>query len=246
MNPIAFEFMGLEISWYGIMFSMGLLATCFSALNEAKKHGVDEEVYTYFLVTVIISSLVGLRLYHVILNWDLYKGDIFTIFSLRQRGLALHGALITGTIGAIIYTRIKKISFWEMADIGAPYILIAQSAVRIGNFINKELYGYPTNLPWGIVIDGQKVHPLFLYEIILNIIIFVSLQKYRDKKVFQGEIFSLYLVSYSIGRFIIEGLKVHSRMIGSFRAAQVVSVLLIIGALMFIFIKKKRIKEGSI
>ena len=127
-----------------------------------------------------------------------------------------------------------------MADavmIGMP---LAQAIGRWGNFINQEAHGGPTNLPWGIVVDGVKVHPTFLYESIWDVLIFVFLWIFRKKKKYEGQIIVYYIGLYSLGRFFIEGLRTDSLMIGPLRMAQVISLVGVVGAIIaHIYLSKK-------
>jgi 16S rRNA (cytosine1402-N4)-methyltransferase/phosphatidylglycerol:prolipoprotein diacylglycerol transferase len=173
------------------------------------------------------NAVIGARLYYVIFEWDYYQGDIMKIINIREGGLAIHGALIAGVLTGYIFTRVKKLSFWETADITAPGIIIGQAIGRWGNFVNAEAHGGPTNLPWGIMVEGVKVHPTFLYESLWNIGVFIFLILYRRKKKVDGEVFLLYGILYSVGRFWIEGLRTDSLMFMGMRTAQLISVVII-------------------
>ena len=154
--------------------------------------------------------------------------------------MAIHGALIAGLLTGYIFTKIKKINFLKMADtimIGMP---LAQAIGRWGNFINQEAHGGPTNLPWGIMVDGVKVHPTFLYESIWEALIFVFLWMFRKKKKYEGIIIVYYIGLYSLGRFFIEGLRTDSLMIGPLRMAQVISLgFILIGVILNYVLSKK-------
>lgn len=165
------------------------------------------------------------------------------IINIREGGLAIHGALIAAVITGYIFTRVKKISFRNTADITAPSIILGQAIGRWGNFINKEAHGGPTDLPWGIIVDGVKVHPTFLYESLWNICVFIFLLIYRRKKKVEGEVFLLYGILYSIGRFWIEGLRTDSLMFMGMRQAQIISVLIIaVFTFMLYNLRKKKDK----
>ena len=139
------------------------------------------------------------------------------VLNIRHGGLAIHGAIIMAIIVAVIFTRIKKVNFWTLADICAPSLILAQAIGRWGNYINQEAYGGPTDLPWGIMVNGVKVHPTFLYESLWNFLVFLFLIWYRkNKKKKEGEVFLLYLSLYSFIRFFIEGLRTDSLMWGQF------------------------------
>ncbi len=235
MDPIAFEVFGIAVRWYGILISSGMIIGTILALREAKRLGLDENLIIDFILVMIPSAIIGARLYYVIFDWSQYNGDVMRMINIREGGLAIHGGVIGGVIAGIIYTRVKKIDFWQLADIIAPSLILGQSIGRWGNFINQEAHGGPTDLPWGIMVDGVKVHPTFLYESIWNFAIFIFLMSYRKKKKFDGELFYIYLVLYSVGRFFIEGMRTDSLMMGPLRVAQVLSLtlILIFGFLLF-------------
>lgn len=239
MDPVAFQIFGLEIRWYGILIATGVLIGAILAIREAKRVGLDEETLMDFLIWEVPLCLVGARLYYVIFSWDLYRDNPIEALNIRNGGLAIHGAIITAIIVAIIFTRIRNISFWTIADVCAPSLILAQSIGRWGNYINQEAYGGPTNLPWGIMVNGVKVHPTFLYESIWNFLVFLFLLWYgKNKQKVKGEVFLLYIALYSFIRFFVEGLRTDSLMLGTIRVAQLVSILGI-AISMYIFYKKR-------
>lgn len=241
MGPVAFELFGLEVRWYGILIAMGVLIGAIIALREAKRLGFNEETLLDLLIWAVPFSLVGARAYYVIFSWDMYKDNPIEALNIRNGGLAIHGALIAAIIVAVIFTRIRKVDFWTMADICAPSIILGQAIGRWGNYANQEAHGGPTDLPWGIMVDGVKVHPTFLYESIWNFLVFIFLLWYgRKKQKVRGEVFLLYLSLYSFIRFFIEGLRTDSLMWGQIRVAQLISV---IGILISAYIFYKRRKE---
>lgn len=242
MNPVAFEIFGISIRWYGILISLGMLLGIFLASNEAKKQGYNPDDIIDLALWCIPAALIGARLYYVAFEWEYYKGDILKIINTREGGLAIHGGIIAGVLAGYIFTRVKKIPFWKTADIIAPCIALGQAIGRWGNYLNGEAHGGPTNLPWGIIVNGMKVHPTFFYESLWDFGLFLFLMYYRKNKKFHGEIFLLYAVIYSVGRFWIEGLRTDSLMFMGMRVAQIVSVLLIVLGLILLFIMRKRHK----
>jgi phosphatidylglycerol---prolipoprotein diacylglyceryl transferase len=228
MNPVAFEIFGLSIAWYGIILSTGIMVAIFLAIREAKRLGKNPEYIIDLSLWCIPAAIIGARLYYVLLEWDYYNGDIMRMINTREGGLAIHGGLIGAILTGYIFTKIKKISFWETADIVAPSIVIGQAIGRWGNFANGEAHGGPTSLPWGILVDGIRVHPTFLYESLWNLGVFAILILYRKKKKVDGEIFLLYGILYSVGRFWIEGLRTDSLMFFGMRAAQLISLAIIV------------------
>lgn len=241
MNPVAFEVFGLSVRWYGIIISFGIILATLITIKEAKQKEYSEDLVIDLLLFAIPASIVGARLYYVLFSWDKYKGNLTDIFNIRQGGLAIHGALIAAVLVTIIYSRIKKLSFWTLADMFAPGIILGQGIGRWGNFVNQEAHGGPTNLPWGIIIDGQKVHPTFLYESLWNFLVFAFLLWFRkNKSKVKGETFLLYIALYSLGRLFIEGLRTDSLMFLGFRIAQLMSLGIIIISIVAIFIRRKK------
>lgn len=243
MDPVAFRIFGIEVMWYGVLISIAVLIGIILALREARRVGVKEDDFIDLLLFAIPSALIGARLYYVIFSWDYYGKNLDQILNFRGGGLAIHGAIIGAVIVAIIFTRKRNLDFWQIADIAAPSLILGQAIGRWGNYINQEAYGTPTDLPWGIMIDGVKVHPTFLYESIGNFIIFLILLWYRRKRAkASGEVFLLYIMLYSLVRFFVEGLRTDSLMLGPIRVAQLISISAII--ISFYFLYRKRRKEN--
>ena len=244
MDPIAFTLFGIEVRWYGLFIAIAVMLGTILALREAKRRGVKEDTIIDLLLFAIPSAIIGARLYYVIFSWDNYKNNLMEILNLRAGGLAIHGAIIGGAIVAIIFAKVKNISFWKIGDIVAPSLILGQAIGRWGNYANQEAHGGPTDLPWGIIVDGIKVHPTFLYESIWNFGVFIFLLWYSRKKAKgDGEVFLLYLILYSVARYFIEGLRTDSLMFGSFRVAQLISLLIIV---IFSVVFYKRRKVNSI
>lgn len=242
MNPVAFSIFGIDIMWYGILISMGVLIGILVALGECRRIGFKEDNLLDFLLYAIPSAIIGARAYYVIFSWDYYSKNIGEIINIRNGGLAIHGALIAGVVVSLIFCRVRKINPWQILDIVIPSVALGQSIGRWGNFINQEAYGGPTDLPWGIMVDGVKVHPTFLYESIIDLAVFVFLLWFRkNKRKNEGETFALYLILYSAGRFFVEGLRTDSLMFLNMRVAQLISVgLAIAGAVIFALLRKKK------
>lgn len=245
MDPVAFSIFGIGIRWYGIFIASAMLIGTVLAIRESRRVGFDEN---YIMDTILFSvpaAIVGARLYYVAFEWNNYKDNLLEIFATRNGGLAIHGGVIAAVTAALIYTRIKKISFLKIADICAPSIILGQSIGRWGNFVNQEAYGGPVSKTFigyfpefiqnQMLINGIYYHPTFLYESLWDILIFIALIIYRKKSHQNGYIFFLYVLFYSIGRFFIEGLRTDSLMIGYFRTAQLVSIILILFSVFFLY-----------
>jgi phosphatidylglycerol:prolipoprotein diacylglycerol transferase len=243
MDRVAFTIFGIDVMWYGILMATGMILGTLIALKEAKRVEIKEDDILDLAIIAIPVGLISARLYYVIFNWEHYSNNHSQIFNFRGGGMAIHGALIGGILAGYIFSRYKKINFFKLADtviIGMP---LAQAIGRWGNFINKEAHGGPTNLPWGIMVDGVKVHPTFLYESIWDLGIFIFLWIFRKKKSYEGQIIVLYAILYSLGRFFIEGLRTDSLMIGPLRMAQVISLTGVIGGIIVHLYLSKKIKK---
>jgi len=232
MNPVAFELFGISIRWYGILIGCGMMIGAYIAMKEAKRQGFEEETLLDILIIALPCAIIGARLYYVLFNLGAYN-TIWEALNIRSGGLAIHGGVLAAVGSFAIYAKVKKLEFWKWLDIVAPSIILGQAIGRWGNFINQEAHGGPTDLPWGIMVEGTKVHPTFLYESLGNFIIFFILFKMRKTKKFDGQQIAWYMILYSIIRFFIEGLRTDSLYMGQFRVAQLISLVLIgLGALL--------------
>ncbi|MBC6004028.1 MAG: prolipoprotein diacylglyceryl transferase [Paeniclostridium sordellii] len=231
MDRVAFTIFGIDVMWYGILMATGMILGTLIAIKEAKRVGIKEDYILDLAIIAIPAGLICARLYYVLFNWGYYSNNPSQILNFRGGGMAIHGALIGGVLAGYIFSRYKKLDFFKLADTVMLGMPLAQSIGRWGNFINQEAHGGPTNLPWGIMVNGVKVHPTFLYESIWDFGIFVFLWIFRKKKSYEGQVIVLYAILYSLGRFFIEGLRTDSLMIGPFRMAQVISLVGIIGGI---------------
>ncbi|WP_350344832.1 prolipoprotein diacylglyceryl transferase [Proteinivorax tanatarense] len=244
MDPVAFNIGPITVYWYGIIIGVGALTALFLIKTLGKKEGVDPEIFDEFLLIALPIGIIGARLYYVLFNLDAYRGDWARIFSIWEGGLAIHGGVLAGTVVAYFFAKVKKIDFWQLGDLVAPGLILAQGIGRWGNYVNQEAYGYETDLPWAMYIDGAYRHPTFLYEFIWNLIVFGILLVLRKKKLARGSIFAFYLIGYSVGRFFIEGFRTDSLMIGSIRTAQLISVILIlVGLGLYYYLNKYKAKS---
>ena len=252
MNPVAFNIFGVDLMWYGIILSFGVMLglIIISYTSKLKDVSFDNVIDTFLIAFPI--AIIGARAYYVAFEFESYRGDISSMLNLRQGGLAIHGGVIFGVLAAYLYSKKKKFDFLSMIDVVAPSLILAQGIGRWGNFINKEAHGgpvtsqfiskFPGFIQRGMNIGGIYYHPTFLYESIWDLIVFfillILLKRRKEEE--KGTIIAYYAVLYSLGRFFIEGLRTDSLMILGFRTAQLVSLLLIIAGLVSIFIIKKR------
>lgn len=243
INPVAFSIFGIDIMWYAILITTGIILGLYFVSKLADYKNLDKEMPSDLLLWVLVPAILGARLYYVIFSWDYYSKNPSEIIMIRNGGLAIYGGLLTAFLITYIYSKKKKIPFLTILDIFAPGIALGQAIGRWGNFINKEAYGRATDLPWAIIIDGQKVHPTFLYESLGDFVIFIVLynlcKKNRNE---EGTIISLYFILYGILRFFVEGLRTDSLYFLGMRVSQLVSlVLVVIGVV--ICIKNKKLNN---
>ncbi len=208
INPVAFSIGGKDIYWYALIILGGVLAGLALAVKSAKKRGINPDYVYDVCLYGLVAAIVGARAYYVIFDFDSFRGNLWRIFQIWEGGLAIYGGLIGATLAGFIYCKLRDINFLKLADLCAPSILLGQAIGRYGNFVNAEVYGYATSLPWGMSINGaEPVHPLFLYESLWNIIGVIILLAIRDKKRAHGEVFFSYLLWYAVGRFFLEGMR---------------------------------------
>ncbi|USK41574.1 prolipoprotein diacylglyceryl transferase (plasmid) [Cytobacillus firmus] len=252
IDRIAYDIGPITIYWYGILIGIGMLLGWILAARESKKVGMEKELLSDLLLWAIPTSIICARLYYVIFKWEYYIKNPGDIFAIWEGGIAIHGGLLGAVITAVIFSRKQGISFWRLADIAAPSIILGQAIGRWGNFINQEAYGGEVSrsflesllLPDLIInqmyIEGAYYHPTFLYESLWNILGFVLLIFIRRLPIKRGEVFLSYIIWYSVGRYFVEGLRTDSLMLTeSVRIAQAMSLTLIVAAVLVIVLRKR-------
>lgn len=253
LNPIAFELGPITVFWYGILIGLGAFLGYLLANHEAKKRGLPEDLLADLLIFALPAAIIGARLYYVIFRWDQFADNPVSALYIWEGGLAIHGALIAAVLTGLVFAKKRGVSFWKLADITAPGILLGQAIGRWGNFMNQEVYGGEVSrgflesllLPEFIInqmfIDGAYYHPTFLYESVWNILGVALLLYLRRLNLRRGELFITYVIYYSIGRFFIEGIRTDYLLVfGTLRTAQVLSVALIIGGIILIIYRRKK------
>jgi phosphatidylglycerol:prolipoprotein diacylglycerol transferase len=244
-DPIAFTVFGVDVRWYGILVATGIIVATLWAYMRFPRHGIDQDAVFDVALISIPCAIIGARLYYVIFQWDNYAGDFSKIFNIRAGGLAIHGGLIAGFLAAYLVARHKKIGFLNGLDACVPGIALAQAIGRWGNYFNSEAHGGPTDLPWAIVVNGQSVHPTFLYESVWCLLLFFFLFYIDNHRKFVGQTALLYGMLYSLERFFVEALRTDSLMIGPFRQAQVLSAVVIVCCLVAYIVLRKKNKSDS-
>lgn len=253
LDPIAISFGPFQIHWYGLIIMTGIVLGFYIATKEGERLGLEKETFADLLLWALPAAIICARIYYVIFQWDYYSQHPGDIVKVWQGGIAIHGALIGSVVTAVIFARVKDISFWKLADIAAPSIILGQAIGRWGNFMNQEAHGgevarsfleglyLPDFIINQMYIDGHYYHPTFLYESVWNIVGFIILLLLRRVNLKRGELFLSYVIWYSIGRFFIEGMRTDSLMLTeSLRIAQVISLGLIAAAVIIWAVRRLR------
>lgn len=254
--PRGFSIFGFEITLYGVLIGIGMLAGILLAAHQAKVAGQNPDIIWDFAIYAIVFSIVGARLYYVAFEWDMYKDDLLSIFNTRQGGLAIYGGVIAAFLTLFIYAKLKKQNpFWIM-DACVPGLILGQAIGRWGNFTNREVFGEYTDNLFAMrlpieavrardisenvashIVEGTnyiQVHPTFLYESLWNLGVLVFLLLYRKHKKFEGELALYYLAGYGLGRAWIEGIRTDTLFIPgtTVPVSQVLAIVLFVGAVL--------------
>lgn len=256
INPTAFKIGNIEIQWYGILITLGLLLAFLYCFPKMKRFGIDSNKAIDAVLGGIIGGIIGARIYYVVFNWSEYKGDFKEIINIRNGGLAIYGGIIGALAVGLIICRIRKIKMLPMLDIASIGFLIGQGIGRWGNFVNQEAYGSNTNFFLGMTggriqqqitqnslyLDGdmyqkgieldplKMVHPCFLYESLWCLLGFVILAWFSKRRKYDGQIFLIYLTWYGLERFFVEQLRTDSLMIGELKVSQILSGVIVVAA----------------
>jgi len=268
--PKGFSVFGFWIALYGVVIAVGVLAGISIAAHVAKKTGQDPEMYWDFAIYAVIFSIIGARIYYVIFSWDQYKDNLLSIFNIREGGLAIYGGVIAAFITIYVYSKIKKLNGFIVADTGVVGLILGQAIGRWGNFFNREVFGEYTENIFAMRIPAEmvrrsdisetiaahmqaegvnyiQVHPTFLYESLWNLGVFVLLLLWWKHKKFDGEVALLYFAGYGLGRFWIEAIRTDQLMIPGtmLPVSQVLAAVLVVGAVVCdIVVRAKQKKKG--
>ena len=272
----------ISIKWYGLLIAISVLLGLNLSKKLARSRGIDPNFISEILPSLVLSSIIGARVYYVIFEYQQFSGDKFfttikilniylnipSFLAIWEGGIAIHGALLGGFLSIYLFCKSKKIPLKIFLDLLMPSVILGQSIGRWGNFFNNEAFGIPTNLPWKLFIplsnrpnifaNSQFFHPTFLYESLWNLIIFILLiyifnKQSKDNSITPGLITSLYLVTYSFGRFWIEGLRIDSLCLGGFppycegglRVAQFISIFLFSSGLVWLYFLKFKFNKNN-
>ena len=243
----------LTFNFYGMIIMAGVIAAAVMSYFEAKRRQLDAEIVWDCLPWVVVGGVIGARVWHILTPpASMVEQGITTLYYLThpldaiavwRGGLGIPGAVAGGALALYVYARKRKFSFLLWADIIVPGLALAQAIGRWGNFVNQEVYGSPTNLPWGITIDPQHrlpefmdqatYHPLFLYESLFNLLnmaFLLWLNRKFSHKLKEGDVFFSYLITYPIFRFLMEFLRLDNSFVGGVNANQTLMLVIALSA----------------
>jgi phosphatidylglycerol:prolipoprotein diacylglycerol transferase len=266
--PSSFNIGPLTIHLYGILIMLGALAAGWLATKEAKRRGINTDTVWDMFPWLIIGGIIGARLWHVltppasmveqgITTW-FYLTHPLEALAIWKGGLGIPGGVIGGAVALWIYTRKRKLSFGAWTDVIAPGLALAQAIGRLGNYVNQEVYGAPTNLPWAITIDKAHrlpefidqatYHPLFAYEAICNLINMAVLlwigRKFADR-LKTGDIFLTYLIIYPVGRFLLEFLRLDPSPVAGVNINQTIMAVIAVFATAALIFRHRKSEAAS-
>lgn len=260
LNRVFLQLGPITIYWYAVFIMSGVALGLFLSIREGKKMGINSEFF-YDLVTYGLPiSIIGARIYYVAFSWDYYSSHPEDIIKIWQGGIAIHGAIIAAFIFGYFFCKKRKVSFWLVADIASVSFIIAQAIGRWGNFMNQEAHGgvvpgatldaqreflqslfIPDCIVNNMYINGAYYHPTFLYESLWNMVgfLFIVFVLRKLPKLLVGEIAAFYAVWYSIGRYMVEGMRTDSLMLTeSIRMAQFISITTIVLVLILVLYRR--------
>ena len=252
-GPLLVKLGPLAIHWYGFLIALGIVLGAQVATYLARRAGEDPEIIWDMMVVVVLFALIGARAYHVFsspkggVGWEYYKHNPLQAFAIWKGGLGIYGAIIGGVLGTALFCYVRKLNLLRWLDFLAPAMALGQSIGRWGNYMNHELYGPPTTLPWGLRIpplyriepytdlsrypDTTRFHPTFLYESLatLALCLFLLWIAHRLQDwLREGDLLFIYLMGYALIRFFTEFLRPDAWMMGKLAAAQVFAILLFV------------------
>ncbi|HCY35573.1 MAG: prolipoprotein diacylglyceryl transferase [Candidatus Margulisiibacteriota bacterium] len=242
MNPVFLQIGPIVIRYYGLMYLISFLFAIYIANLEIKRRGLgwNFEKYIDLMMYSFLLSILGARIYYVIFTWSYYSKNLADIVAIWKGGLAIHGGIVGAIIGILVFSRMFKFNLWTVGDISVLGLSLGQVFGRFGNFMNGDAHGVPTSLPWGVIFPSDTpagmqfpdtpIHPVMLYEMVLDFVIFLMLWRLRKRPFKPGFLSMLYFILYSIIRFFVCFFRADSLMLGPLKVAQVISILTIVVA----------------
>ena len=239
-GPVILEIGSIAIRWYGLLIASAVLIGVTLSQYLARRRNVNPDLMGDLVIWLVVSAIPAARIYYVLFQWQEYAQRPEDIIAIWKGGIAIHGAIIGGTLATIIFARLNRVSLWQLIDLVVPSLILGQAIGRWGNFFNSEAFGKPTDLPWKLyiappyrpldLIEYEYFHPTFLYESLWNLGVFALLLYLffwglkKRNRLKTGTLAAVYLIAYSLGRVWIEWLRTDSLMLGPLKVAQVVSL----------------------
>ncbi len=247
-SKIAFTILGVPVYKYAVCIVSGILIALLLCKLNKEKFNIEYDFILENTVLAMFFGIIGARIYYVLFNLEYYINNFDQILNFRNGGLAIYGGLILGAIAIFINCKLQKKDVLNFFDCIIPYVAIAQCIGRLGNFFNVEAYGYETAsiFRMGInTINGyMEVHPTFLYEMMSNFVIAISLLLLQRKRKYKGQVVLVYMMLYGLIRFFIEGIRTDSLMIFNFRVSQIVSLTILILSIIMLVINNIKNKAA--
>lgn len=232
INQVVIDFGYIKIYWYAICIVLGTIISLLLCKKDDGKYNIKFEKILTLSIFILPISIISARIYFLLFNLHYYFQNPIEILNIRNGGLAIYGGIIGAIITLVIFCKKNNIKMLDMMDYLVPFLPLAQSIGRWGNFFNIEAYGIETNniFRMGILENGRyiQVHPAFLYESTCTFIIFLILFIKRNKREYSGQLTYMYFFLYGIVRTIIEGIRVDSLMVGNIRISQILSIVIAI------------------
>lgn len=271
-GPLLFQLGPFSLRWYGLLIAVAVLLGLMLATRLGRQRGIEPAMIADLLPILVLAAVIGARLYYVLFEWRQYQLNWLDALAIWRGGIAIHGALLGGSLAVILYCRWRKLAFWNLLDVLVPSVALGQAIGRWGNFFNSEAFGLPTELPWKLTIpfanrpiqflDQTTFHPTFLYESLWNLGVVVLLLVLFQRglkgqlKLPAGALSCVYLLSYSTGRLWIEGLRIDPLCLagvppfcdGGLRMAQLVSLVLMGAAgfgLYWLYVRQRALPDPS-
>jgi len=247
MHPVLLQFGNFKVYSWGFMLAVAVIIAILGVGRIFEQKGYNRDMVLDMVILMVVSGIAGGRIaYILVYEWGEFLAAPWTFFSPGFSGLIWYGGFIGGLLAFTLYIWRKNLSFWEMADMFAPYLALGYAVVRIGCFLNGCCYGIPTGTEFGVVfpvVDNLHRHPTQLYSSFLNVIIFIYLIRLLRNKSFDGQVFIAYLMGYSVYRFIIEFFRFSLINYGPFTLGQIYTIVLFVIALALFLWMKFRVKD---
>ncbi len=253
MLPVLFKLGPLSVYAWGFSLSLAILLGTLLAVRLARRSGFDSERVLDLAIVLVVGGVVGARLFYVFVYEPArFIREPLQVFALWNGGLVYYGALIGGVISGTWYVLKKKLPFWQLADVVAPSLALGYGIVRIGCFLNGCCYGKETNSIIGVVfpylegapcLDGIPRYPTQLFSSLLGFVLFGLLMYLWPKKKFDGQVFLLFLILYSVGRISVETFRENLLVFGSITVSQLVSAFILVTAALFYHRKNREVTD---